>query len=431
MVEPYGTEEVSTSPRFSPMIFGPRVKSVLVRAHLRTAVLLLAHLCTAVIIGSIRRTLCSKLFIMRAWRPIYTYVQQECSAETSIGRTLCDWGICHLSSVLANESWSTCTFSVLTSTLYTAELLRVHRCTVLLIGSMRRPLCSKLFMMGALRPIYRHIQRECLAEPYIGRTLCDWGVFHLFSVLTNDFLSPCKFSALTKAPFDTHASSVFLGAHVCTAKLLLAHLCTAVLIGSTRRTLCSKLFMMRAWRPIYTYVQQDCPAEPSMVEPYGTEEVSTSPRFSPMIFDPHVKSVLVRAHLRTAVFLLVHLCTAVIIGSMRRTLCWKLFMMRAWRPIYTYAQQECSAEPSIGRTLCGWGVIHLSSVLANDFWSPCKFSALTSTPLYSRTPTSTSWYRGINRLYAQNPVFEIVHGGSAKACLKIWTTGMSSRTLYW
>ena len=28
--------------------------------------------------------------------------------------------------------------------------------------------------------------------------------------------------------------------------VLLAHLCTAVLIGSMRRTLCSKLFMMRA-----------------------------------------------------------------------------------------------------------------------------------------------------------------------------------------
>ena len=119
-------------------------------------------------------------------------------------------------------------------------------------------------MMGAIKPIFIHVQRECSAEPSIGRTLCDWGVFHLSSVLANDFWSPCKFSALTRAPFDTHASSVFLRAHVCTAVLLLAHLCTAVLIGSMRRILCSKLLMMRAWRHIYTYVQQECSAEPSI-----------------------------------------------------------------------------------------------------------------------------------------------------------------------
>ena len=54
-----------------------------------------------------------------------------------------------------------------------------------------------------------------------------------------------------------------------------------------------------------------------------------SPRFSPMTFDSHANSVLLRAHLCTAELLLAHLCTAVLIGSMRRTLCSKLFMMRA------------------------------------------------------------------------------------------------------
>ena len=38
------------------------------------------------------------------------------------------------------------------------------------------------------------------------------------------------------------------------------------------------------------------------------------------------------------------------------------------------------------------------------FLSRCKFS----------TPTSTSLYSGINMLYAQNPVFEIVHDESVK-----------------
>ena len=147
--------------------------------------------------------------------------------------------------------------------------------------------------------------------------------------------------------------------------------------------------------------------------------------------DPRANSLLLRAHLCTAVLLLAHLCTAVLIGSMHRSLYSKLSMMGAWRAIYTYVQRECSTDPSIGRALCDWGVFHLSSVLANDFWSPCTFSALTSTPLYSTTPTSKSLYSGINRLYEQSPVFETVHDGSVKAYLHICTTGMFSRTLYW
>ena len=81
-VESCVTKECSISPR-------PDTNSVLLRAHLCTAVdsmckknyvrnclrereglhsghVLLEHLCTAVLIGSMRRTLCSKLFLMRA-----------------------------------------------------------------------------------------------------------------------------------------------------------------------------------------------------------------------------------------------------------------------------------------------------------------------------------------------------------------------------
>ena len=107
-VESCVTEKFSMSPRFSPAFFYPDANSVLLRAHLCTAVdstrrkpcvrnslrkreglyngnvqqnplcaascddansvllLLIAHLCTAVSIGSMRRTLCSKLFMMRA-----------------------------------------------------------------------------------------------------------------------------------------------------------------------------------------------------------------------------------------------------------------------------------------------------------------------------------------------------------------------------
>ena len=271
--------------------------------------------------------------------------------------------------------------------------------------------------MRAWRPIYTYVKRECSAEPSIGR-----------SCVTETFSISPRFTPMI---FYLHTNSVLLRAHLCTAVLLLAHLCTAVLIGSCAKNCvrnCSWWERQGLSTHMYIGIVQQ---NPLMVEPYGTDEFSISPRFSPMIFDPHANTVFLRAHLCTAVLLLAHLCTAVLIGSMRRTLCLKLFMMRAWRYFYTYVQRECSAEPSIGRILWDWRVFHLSSVQANDFWSPCKSSALTSTPLYSSTPTSTSVYSGINRLYAQNSVFEIVHDGSLKAYLHICTTGVFSKTLWW
>ena len=92
---------------------------------------------------------------------------------------------------------------------------------------------------------------------------------------------------------------------------------------------------------------------PLCVESCVTNGFSISPRLSPTMFDPDANSVLLRAHIRTAVdfmcrktcvrncsrerkglyngnVLLKHLYTAVVlIGSMRRTLCSKLFMVRA------------------------------------------------------------------------------------------------------
>ena len=93
---------------------------------------------------------------------------------------------------------------------------------------------------------------------------------------------------------------------------------------------------------------------PLCVESCVTNGFSISPRLSPTMFDPDANSVLLRAQLCTAVdfmcrkacvrncsrerkglynngnVLLTHLYTAaVLIGSMRRTLCSKLFMVRA------------------------------------------------------------------------------------------------------
>ena len=52
-----------------------------------------------------------------------------------------------------------------------------------------------------------------------------------------------------------------------------------------------------------------------------TKVFSIFPRFSPTIFYRDTNSVLVQ--------ILAHLCTAVLIGFMRRTMCLKLFVRRA------------------------------------------------------------------------------------------------------
>ena len=64
---------------------------------------------------------------------------------------------------------------------------------------------------------------------------------------------------------------------------------------------------------------------------------------------------------------------------------------------------------------------HLSPVLGYDFLSRCKFS----------TPTinSTLLYSSINRLYAQNPVFEIVREESVKVYLHIYNGNVQQNPL--
>ena len=53
------------------------------------------------------------------------------------------------------------------------------------------------------------------------------------------------------------------------------------------------------------------------------------------------------------------------------------------------------------------------------FSSRCKFSS----------PTSTSLYSGTNTLYAQNPVFEIVHDESVKAYLHMYNGNVQQNLL--
>ena len=173
---------------------------------------------------------------------------------------------------------------------------------------------------------------------------------------------------------------------------------------------------------------------PLLVDTYGTEEFSISPRFcanyfwSPCKFSaltstPLYSSTPTSTSLYSGINRLYDICAEPCVRNYswweREGLSTHMYSRNVQQNpllVDTYGTEEFSISPRF---------------CANDFWSPCKFSAFTSTPLYSSTPTSTYLYSGINRLYAQNPVFEIVHDESVKAYLHICTAGMFSRTLYW
>ena len=157
------------------------------------------------------------------------------------------------------------------------------------------------------------------------------GVFHLSPVLAYDFLSRCKFitPTNTRTPFYSSTNRLYAqnpGFEIVREESVKVY-----------------LHMHNG------NVQQN----PLCIEFCVTNGFSISLRLSPTMFDPDANSVLLRAHLCTAVdfmcrkacvrncsrerkglysgnVLLTHLyAVAVLIGSMRRTLCSKLFMVRA------------------------------------------------------------------------------------------------------
>ena len=130
--------------------------------------------------------------------------------------------------------------------------------------------------------------------------------------------------------------------------LLLAHLRTAVLSGSAQNPVFE--IVLEEGVKVYLHMHNgNVQQNPICVESCATKEFSISPRLSPTMFDPDANPVLL--HLCTVVdsmcrkpcvrncsrereglyngnVLLAHFRTAVLIGSMRRTLCSNLLMMR-------------------------------------------------------------------------------------------------------
>ena len=136
---------------------------------------------------------------------------------------------------------------------------------------------------------------------------------------------------------------------------------------------------------------------PLCVESCVTKEFSISPQFSPTVFDPDANSVLLRAHLlyRSRLYAQKSLCSN---------------LLRERECLYNVNVQQnhlCSAS-------CYKGYSYLSPVLAYDFLSRWKFS----------TPTST------RRLYAQNPVFEIVRQESVKVYVHKYNGNVQQNPLF-
>ena len=85
----------------------------------------------------------------------------------------------------------------------------------------------------------------------------------------------------------------------------------------------------------------------------------------------------------------------------------------------THVPRECSAEPFMRSILSLRIFTSFSPVLGYDFLSRCK----------SSTPTSTLLYSSIDKLYAQNPVFEIVHKESVKVYLHMYNGNVQQNPL--
>ena len=166
---------------------------------------------------------------------------------------------------------------------------------------------------------------------------------------------------------------------------------------------------------------------PLCIEPYVTKEFSIFPRFSPTTFDPDANSVLLRAHLYTAVdsmhrkpcvqncsrdreglydgnvqqnplcaascvtknlhisprfspttfyrdansVLLLFIAMQILYNSNNRLFAqnpvFKIVLDKSVKVyLHIHVQRECSAGPSMRRILCDSGISHLSPVLAND-----------------------------------------------------------------
>ena len=156
-------------------------------------------------------------------------------------------------------------------------------------------------ILYAQNPVFGIVHEESV-RVYL-HTMCNGNVqqnpLYVESCVTKELSISPRFSPTI---FDPDANSVLLRAHLCAA------------VDSLRRKPCVRN-CARGREGLHNgNVQQNPLCTASCV----AKNLHISPRFSPTIFYRDTNPVL----------LLAHICTTVLIGSMRRTLCSKLFMVR-------------------------------------------------------------------------------------------------------
>ena len=143
------------------------------------------------------------------------------------------------------------------------------------------------------------------------------------SCVTKEFyISP----RLWRTIFDPDANSV----------LLRAHLCTAV------DSMCRKPCVRNCSREREGLYNGNVQQNPLCAASCVTKDIPISPRLPPTILYREANSVL----------LLAHLCTAVLIGSMQNPVFAIIHDESVKVYLHIHVQRECSAEPSMRRILC-------------------------------------------------------------------------------
>ena len=216
-----------------------------------------------------------------------TYLQRECSAEP------------FLRSILSRRIFASRPGSRLR---YFIEMQIQYPTSTLLYSSIIR-----LYPQNPVFEIVHDESVKVYLHMYNGNV--QQNPLCVESCVTKEFSMSPRFSSTI---FYPEANSVLLRAHLCTAA-----------VDPMRRKPCCVRNCSRKREGLYNGNAQQ---NPLCAVSCVTKDIHISPRFSPTIFYRDTNSVL----------LLAHLCTAILLGSMCRILlCWKLFMMRARRSIYT------------------------------------------------------------------------------------------------
>ena len=213
------------------------------------------------------------------------------------------------------------------------------------VGSMRRTLCSKMFLSRAWRSIHKYYMYNgkfqqnplCVAScvtkklltlpgsrlliPFFIAIQIQCSTLHSFWYTLAQIDTPCSLEVFvlhSTAPLTTYPGTDHEGVSTCTTRMYSSSAFCA-------QNPALEIIHQQKSVNVYTYIHTCTTGMFSRTfyaqHPVSPKDIHISPRFSSTIFNRDANSVLVR----------VHLCTA--LGYMRKTLRSILFMRRAWKSI--------------------------------------------------------------------------------------------------